>query len=121
MEAVILILKHATFLCHLGHNQILAPTQAELIYQRANIDLKIQQFLMASSQNQSVKLFADFIIDTGIGLFMLASVKIISYQFDGLMQTWKPLSLTQAHTQTFWSLLNYQLKDMWMVKAKAVG
>jgi hypothetical protein len=78
MKAVILILKHATSLHLLGNSSKSAITQAELAYQEANIDLKIQQFLAASSQEHSVQLFAGFIMVTDIGLFILASgTKII--------------------------------------------
>jgi len=68
--AVILILKHATLL-HLFNLPVLsALTHADLAYQRANIDLKIQQHLRASSQpssqEQSVQLFAGFIMATDI-------------------------------------------------------
>ena len=80
MEAVILLLKHATYLrlSKLSHESAL--TQAELDYQQANVDLKIQQYLMASSQEQSVELLVCFIMGMDIGLFILASVKIISHQ-----------------------------------------
>ena len=79
MEAVILILKHATFL-RLSMSSESAITQVEMDYQAANIDLKIQQYLAASSQEHSVKQFAHFIMATDIGLFIVASVKIISHQ-----------------------------------------
>jgi len=64
--AVILILKHATFLCLLGLSPQVALTHTELAYQEANIDLKIQQFLTASSHEYSVQLFAHFIMATDI-------------------------------------------------------
>jgi hypothetical protein len=76
VEAVILILKHATSL--LLSNLLLpesALTHAELEYREANIDLKIQQLLEASSQEHTVKFFAGFIMATDIGLFILVSVK----------------------------------------------
>ena len=121
VEAVILILKHATFLRLQEYDEIKSLTQAELNYQQANIDLKIQQYLMTSSQKQSVKLLTEFIMAIDIGLFILASVKIISHHFSHHMQTQQPLSHTQACTQTFWCLLSHQLICMWMAKAKAVG
>jgi hypothetical protein len=79
LEAVILILKHATFLrlSNLSHESAL--THADLDYQEANIDLKIQRHLMACSQEHSVTLFSGFIMATDIGLFIVASVKRISY------------------------------------------
>ena len=79
MEAVILILKHASFLCQSDLSPELALTHAELAYQKANVDLKIQQYLAASSQEYSVQLFADFIMATDIGSFILLSFKIISH------------------------------------------
>ena len=79
VKAVILILKHATFL-RLSMSSESAITQVEMDYQAANIDLKIQQHLAASCQELSVKQFANFIMATDIGLFILSSVKIISHQ-----------------------------------------
>ena len=75
MEAVIIILKHATSLCLLNFlSAKSALTYVDLAYQEANIDFKIQQLLMASSQEHSVQLFSGFIMATDIGLFILASV-----------------------------------------------
>jgi len=65
--AVILILKHATLLCLSNLSPESALTQAELAYQEANIDLRIQQYLRASSQEHSVQQFVDFIMATYIG------------------------------------------------------
>jgi len=80
VEAVILILKHATFLRLSDLTSESAITRAELDYREANIDLKIRQYLTASSQEHSVEQFAGFIMATDIGSFILASVKIISHQ-----------------------------------------
>ncbi|KAF8272798.1 hypothetical protein EI94DRAFT_1697176 [Lactarius quietus] len=66
VKAVILILKHATFLLLKNLQSGLAITHAELDYQKANTDLKIQQYLMASSQEPSVEQLASFIMDTDI-------------------------------------------------------
>ena len=79
-EAVILILKHATALRLSNLPPELALAHAEKDYQKANIDLKIQEHLKATSEKPSVKHFADFIMATDIGLFILASVMIISHQ-----------------------------------------
>ena len=84
VEAVILILKHATFLRLSNPSPLYFPpeealTQAEQDYQKANIDLKIQQHLVASSQEQSVEQFASFVMATDIGFFIPASVKTISH------------------------------------------
>jgi len=80
VEAVILILKHATFLRLSNLLPESALTHAELDYRKANIDLKVQQHLKASSQEHSVELFAGFIMATDIGSFILASVKTISHR-----------------------------------------
>jgi len=80
VEAVILILKHATFLRLSDLTAELALTRAELHYREANIDLKIRQYLTASSQEHSVEQLAGFIMATDIGSFILGSVKIISHQ-----------------------------------------
>ena len=64
VKAVILILKHATFLRLSNLSPESALTHAELDYREAKIDLKIQQHLTASSQEQSVELFAAFIMAT---------------------------------------------------------
>ena len=69
MEAVILILKHATFLHTSNLSRESALTLADLNYREAKIDLKIQQHLEEISQEQSVVLFAGFIMATDIGLF----------------------------------------------------
>ncbi|KAH9047168.1 hypothetical protein EDB84DRAFT_1575478 [Lactarius hengduanensis] len=61
-KAVILILKHATLLRLSNLSPKSALTHAELDYRAANIDVDIQQYLMASSQDHSVELFAAFIM-----------------------------------------------------------
>ena len=58
----------------------LALACAEKDYQKANIDMKIQEHLAATSEEHSVKFFADFIMATDIGLFRLPFLKIISHQ-----------------------------------------
>lgn len=79
MGAVILILKHATFLW-LSNKPESALTLAELDYQKANIDLKIQEYLKAFSSEDFVVQFAGFIKATEIGLFILLSLPTISHQ-----------------------------------------
>ena len=84
MKAVILILKHATILRLSDLNVSLksALILAELDYQEANVDLKVQQHLLESAQEQAqVEQFVAFIMATDISLFILASasVKIISH------------------------------------------
>jgi hypothetical protein len=80
VEAVILILKHATVLLISKLLPKSALTHAELGYQEANIDLKIQQYLAASSQECSIEQLASFIMATDFGGFILVSVKIICHQ-----------------------------------------
>jgi hypothetical protein len=67
VAALILLLKHATSLRTLSLSPASALTHAELDYQESNIDLKIQEHLMASSQQLSVQKFAAFIMATDIG------------------------------------------------------
>ena len=57
-----------------------ALVKAEADYQAANIGLKIQQYLMAPSQEHSIEGYLSFIMATDIGMFTIVSVKIISYQ-----------------------------------------
>ena len=78
MKAVVIILKHATLLRLSNLSPKLALTCAELEYRAANIDLKIHEHLMASTQVQDIELFADFIMATDIGWF-LATLTIISH------------------------------------------
>jgi hypothetical protein len=77
VKAVILILKHATILRLSNQSPKSALTSVERDYQRADIDLKIQQYLMTTSQEQSIEQFVHFIMATDIGLFYFSSVKII--------------------------------------------
>jgi hypothetical protein len=80
VEAAILIFKHATLLRASKITPTAALTQVELAYREANVDLKVQQLLAASSQEQhSVQLFADFIMATDIGSFVPSYVEIISH------------------------------------------
>ena len=52
----------------------LALTKAELNYQKANVDVAIQEHLTACAAEQSVEQFIDFIMSTDIGLFIFPSV-----------------------------------------------
>ena len=79
MQAVILILKHATFLRLSNLSPESALTHVELVYRHMNMDLKIQQHLTAS-QEHSVDQFVSFIMSTEIGLSVPTSVRIISHQ-----------------------------------------
>ena len=71
MTAVILILKHTTSLLLSNSSIQLALTHADQHYQWANIDLKIQEYLAASSQELSVEQLASFIMAIDIGWFTL--------------------------------------------------
>ena len=80
-KAIILILKHATFLRLSNFSTAeIALTQAELDYQEAKMDLKVQQHLTASSHEYTAELSAGFILATDFGLLILASIRIISHQ-----------------------------------------
>ena len=70
MEAVILILKHATLLRVSDGVSEEALTQVEQDYQKANIDLKIQEHLKEVPPEDFVEQFASFIKATEIGLFI---------------------------------------------------
>lgn len=69
MKAIILILKHATFL-RLSNMSTAetALTQAELDYQEAKMDLKVQQHLTTSSPEHAAELSAGFILTSDFGL-----------------------------------------------------
>ena len=85
VEAVIVILKHATFL-QLSDSRASALTHAGLDYQKANIDLKIQHYLMASSPEHSIKEFMGFIMATDMGSIILSSVSIVThYTFSAIL------------------------------------
>ncbi|KAH9060704.1 hypothetical protein EDB87DRAFT_575875 [Lactarius vividus] len=60
--AIILILKHATFLRLSNMSPESALTHAEVNYREANIDSRIQKFLTESSQEHSDESFATFIM-----------------------------------------------------------
>jgi hypothetical protein len=80
VTAVIIILKHATFL-HLSNlSQESALTQAEKDYHAVNMKSKIQKFLSSSPQNYSLEQVASFIEASDISLYILAPIYIISYQ-----------------------------------------
>ena len=78
VEVVILILKHATIL-RLSNTPEEALIQAEKDYQKAKIDLKVQELFQVFNPDESVEKFADFIMATNIGLFMHSSITTISH------------------------------------------
>ena len=78
VEAVILILKHATTL-RLSNTVKEALTQAEVDYKEANIDLKIQEYVKSFTAEDYVGEFAGFIMATKIGLFIYLSITTMSH------------------------------------------
>ena len=78
VKAVVLILKHATLSRHTNLPES-ALTNAELDYQKANIDAAIQQHIEASAPEHSIEQFVGFIMGTDICLFILPSITSISY------------------------------------------
>ena len=77
-KAVTFILKHATLL-RVSNSPVDALICADLDYQEANMDVAIQQHLMAHPPEYSVEPFASFIMSTDIGLCILPFVTSISY------------------------------------------
>jgi hypothetical protein len=65
VKAVTLILKHATFL-QISISSKSALISTELNYQKANVDVTIQQHLTACGSEQSVEQFVGFIMSTDI-------------------------------------------------------
>ena len=79
MEAVTLILKHATLL-RTSNLPKAALANVDLAYLRENVDESIQQYLTACASDVSAEQFAGFIMGTEIGLFILLPfVTSISY------------------------------------------
>ena len=79
MKAVTLILKHATLL-RTSNPSKGALANADLNYQKANIDESIKKYLIACASELSVEQFVSFIMGTDIGMFFLLSfVTSISY------------------------------------------
>ena len=79
MKAVTLILKHATLL-QTSNPLEAALTNVDLDYQRENINESIQQYLTACALDVSAEQFAEFIMSTKIGGFiLLLFVASISY------------------------------------------
>ena len=78
LQAVVVILKHAMFLRHSNKAES-ALNLAGSAYQQADIDLKIQSFLNASSLEHSVEEVASFIMTTEIGMFIVAFIILISH------------------------------------------
>ena len=70
MKAVIIILKHATFLRLSNFPSQQALRMASLHYQQANIDSKIQKYL--TTCQESVTQSVGFIMATNIGLSIFA-------------------------------------------------
>ena len=78
MQAVLLIFKHAMFLQPSNTTES-ALNIAGLDYQKGDIDLKIQDYLKASSPEHSIEELAFFIMNTEIGMFIVYIVILISH------------------------------------------
>ena len=80
MHAVLLIIfKHATPL-RLSNTRESSLNLVGLDYQKSDIDLKIQDYLKASSQEHTVEDFASFIMATDIGMLIGAFIiNVISH------------------------------------------
>ena len=74
--AIILIFKRTALLCISGFPIQLALSQADSEYRNANIASIIEDHLMASNQDYSIRQSIDFLINANIGLSSLASTKI---------------------------------------------
>ncbi|KAN0134472.1 hypothetical protein V8E53_007618 [Lactarius tabidus] len=92
--AVIIILKHATFLLLSNLSSDSALTQAETDYQAGNIGSEIQQFLRASPQSPSKEQLASFIKANDI----VPSAEI-KKKDHWLKQFWKPILLHNSTKQ----------------------
>ena len=75
---IILIFKLAATLCLSGIPAELALTQAESDYQKANIDLKIEEHFPGTYQEYSAEQLIGFLMSTTIGLSSFTSIKIIA-------------------------------------------
>jgi hypothetical protein len=75
---IIIIFKHATTLCASGYLSKAALTQAELDFQKSNVDSKVASYFTAPPQEYSSQQFVDFIMDVHVGLFFKKIIKIIS-------------------------------------------
>ncbi|KAF8264866.1 hypothetical protein EI94DRAFT_425813 [Lactarius quietus] len=85
VKAVILILKHASFLMQSSLASELALTHAGLDYQEADINFKIQQYLKASSLWHLFQNYAKFIMATDIGVFIVSFLTVISHQSSSII------------------------------------
>ena len=79
VQAILLIFKHAMFLRPSNTTES-ALNFAGLHYQKADIDLRIQDYLKASSLEHSVEEITSFIMATEIGMFIVCIVILISHQ-----------------------------------------
>jgi len=67
---IITIFKHATALCASGYSSKAALTQAELDYQKSNVDSIVASYFPASSQEYSAQEFVDFIMNIHVSLLL---------------------------------------------------
>lgn len=103
VEAVLIILKHATFL-RCSKSSDLALIQAEVDYQKANIDSNIQEYLNTSSLEFSIEKFTAFVMATNISLYIFTSVKrLVSHQ--SFSAIWKITLVKTVLKTNFWQSL----------------
>ncbi|KAN0134442.1 hypothetical protein V8E53_007588 [Lactarius tabidus] len=95
--AVIIILKHATFLLLSNLSSKAALTQAETDYQEGNMRSEIQQFLTASPQSPSNEQCASFIKAKDIVPSQPSAE--IQKKDHWLKQFWKPILLPKSTKQ----------------------
>ena len=98
-EAVILILKHATALQVSNLSAKLALVQAEWDYKEANIDSKIQEHIMASSQEPTVQTSAGFVMATNIGWLFLS---LLRYYLIQVLEPSQSVVGTHRHGKDHW-------------------
>ena len=98
-EAVILILKHATALQASNLSAKSALAQAEQDYQEANIDFKIQEYIMAFSQEPTVQQSAAFVMAIDIG-WSFSSLR--SYHLIKVSEPSQPVVGTSRHGKDPW-------------------
>ena len=97
VKAVTLILKHATYL-RTSMSPESALADADLNYQKANIDVTIQQHLTACAAEQSAEQFVHFIMSTDISLFIfltfVTSISHYSFSVISVLSTSKCIEIT---------------------------
>ena len=98
-EAVILILKHATALQVSNLSAKLALVQAGWDYKDSNIDFKIQEHLMTSSQELTVQTSVAFLMATNIGWLFLS---LLRYHLIKVLEPSQSVVDTHGHGKDHW-------------------